>query len=379
MAAACAMVSPRTLKSAAEASSPSFTIGRGRALEQRQLHLVGDGVEPVAQHLEQDRDRWRGSLMAFSDAQVARRVDGGRVSGRDDGGGVRLLDDGRTRDPGARAAGARARRSTWRRSRRARSTRGARRRAPRRRPPLGARGRPQLRRRQRVAVHGAEVHELDRLLGARVAVHALVRRVERRARPPRSARARAARSRAPRARTPARRSACPPSTPPARPPRARLPRPCARDPRRRARRGSGSPPSRSIASARAGSVRACWCSIAAASRPNAASTPGASGTMTSAMPISSASATPCTGPAPPSTTSANCRGSYPRLIVTRRIWSAMRALITRMDARRRRGRVQAEPFADGGDRARRRRHVERHQAAGESLRVQIAEQRDWRR
>ena len=28
---------------------------RRRALEQRQLHLVGDGVEPVAQHLEEDR------------------------------------------------------------------------------------------------------------------------------------------------------------------------------------------------------------------------------------------------------------------------------------------------------------------------------------
>ena len=33
---------------------------RGRALEERQLHLVGDGVETVAQHLEEDRvDRHR--------------------------------------------------------------------------------------------------------------------------------------------------------------------------------------------------------------------------------------------------------------------------------------------------------------------------------
>src|SRR6185503_6599955 len=28
---------------------------RGRALEERQLHLVGDGVEAVPEHLEQDR------------------------------------------------------------------------------------------------------------------------------------------------------------------------------------------------------------------------------------------------------------------------------------------------------------------------------------
>ena len=40
--------------------------GRGGALEQRQLHLVGDGLEPVAQHFQEDGIDGVRALMAFS-------------------------------------------------------------------------------------------------------------------------------------------------------------------------------------------------------------------------------------------------------------------------------------------------------------------------
>ena len=78
---------------------------RRRALEERQLHLVGDGVEPVAQYLEEDRGRW--SSASLREAQVAGVVDQGGHAGRDHGGRVVLLDDGGAGQ--ARASGRRAR------------------------------------------------------------------------------------------------------------------------------------------------------------------------------------------------------------------------------------------------------------------------------
>ena len=54
MAAAWAMVSPLRVEQRGRGVEALLDDRRGRALEQRQLHLVGDGVEPVAQDLEED-------------------------------------------------------------------------------------------------------------------------------------------------------------------------------------------------------------------------------------------------------------------------------------------------------------------------------------
>ena len=66
MAAACAMVSPADVEERRRGVEAFLDDRRGRALEQRQLHLVGDGVEPVAQHLEEDRIDGGAALMPLS-------------------------------------------------------------------------------------------------------------------------------------------------------------------------------------------------------------------------------------------------------------------------------------------------------------------------
>ena len=60
------------------------------------------------------------------------------------------------------------------------------------------------------------------------------------------------------------------------------------------------------------SERACSYCMSVCNSPIAAVMPGATGTMISFAAIASASATPCSGPAPPKGTSANSRGSMPR-------------------------------------------------------------------
>jgi N-methylhydantoinase A len=69
-------------------------------------------------------------------------------------------------------------------------------------------------------------------------------------------------------------------------------------------------------------------SIGACSSPSAASTPGRAGTIIVLIFRRSAIIPPCTGPAPPSMTSAWSRGSTPRLTVSTRTASAMAALQT---------------------------------------------------
>ena len=76
--------------------------------------------------------------------------------------------------------------------------------------------------------------------------------------------------------------------------------------------------------------RACSYCMSVSSRPMAAVIPGATGTMTSRAETASASATPCSGPAPPKGTRENSRGSTPRATELERMASAMLELITRM-------------------------------------------------
>ena len=78
-----------------------------------------------------------------------------------------------------------------------------------------------------------------------------------------------------------------------------------------------------------GKAMATSCSIGAASRPAADSTPGWRGISTLPMPSSAASAVAWIGPAPPNATSVKCRGSRPRRIDTRRMPSTICALTTR--------------------------------------------------
>ena len=76
--------------------------------------------------------------------------------------------------------------------------------------------------------------------------------------------------------------------------------------------------------------RACSYCMSVSSRPMAAVIPGATGTMTSRAATASASATPCSGPAPPNGTRENSRGSTPLATEFERMASAMLELITRM-------------------------------------------------
>ena len=159
---------------------PFLHDGRGRALEERQLHLVGDGVQAVAQDLEEDRDRsrrgsWRVSGFSGCPRPPPRR--------RRPGGMTVVVSGCSTIAGPARRAptGRRARSKIGRGHEAARGEVGAAARRPARRPgvPRRARGRSQHRRGQRIGVDRAEVDELHRLHAAGVAVDALVHGVER--------------------------------------------------------------------------------------------------------------------------------------------------------------------------------------------------------
>ena len=78
-----------------------------------------------------------------------------------------------------------------------------------------------------------------------------------------------------------------------------------------------------------GNAIATSCSVGAASRPAADSTPGWRGISTLPMPSSAASAVAWIGPAPPSATSVKRRGSRPRRIETSRMPSTICAFTTR--------------------------------------------------
>src|SRR5947209_12566781 len=178
MAAACAMVSPWTLKSAAEASSPSFTIG-----EAALLSSVSSISSAMASRRLRSTSSRTGSMATplmrspSPETQVAGTVHERRVPRRDHRRGVRLLDDGRSQHAGpdsqSRAVVEGSRDEAIGREvgtplTDARVVYGA----------TGTRRRAHDRPRERVAVHRAEVDELRRLLRARIAVDPLVHRVE---------------------------------------------------------------------------------------------------------------------------------------------------------------------------------------------------------
>ena len=123
-----------------------------------------------------------------------------------------------------------------------------------------------------------------------------------------------------------------------------------------------------------GNAVATSCSIGAASRPAADSTPGWRGISTLPMPSSAASAVAWIGPAPPSATSVKRRGSRPRRIDTSRMPSTICAFTTRWmpsaasSTDRPSGCAMRRSIA-----ARAQRRIERDGAAGEIRRIEPAE------
>jgi hypothetical protein len=102
---------------------------------------------------------------------------------------------------------------------------------------------------------------------------------------------------------------------------------------------------------------------AAASNPSAHSTPGAGGTSTRSMPSSSASAQPCSGPAPPNGTRVKSRGSCPRSTDTTRIAPTMlESAIARMTRAASCGATLAVPATRTRNGALRQRRIEAHPA-----------------
>src|SRR6266568_2769379 len=92
IAAACAMVSPRTLKRAAEASSPSFTIGEAALL--RSVSSISSAI--VSRRLRSTSSKMGSmSMLLLPDSQVAGLLDRRRIARVDDRGRVWLLNDRR--------------------------------------------------------------------------------------------------------------------------------------------------------------------------------------------------------------------------------------------------------------------------------------------
>ena len=139
---------------------------RVRRADQRRVHLVGGGVERVADHLGGDRvdgGRWPSGLLSDRDDERAVAVDRERAARRHDGGRGGLLDDdaGPRAGAGAELVARRRPRSAAREpvedARRGRAPAGAarRRRAPRARRGRGRRARRPGRRRTRPARPGS--------------------------------------------------------------------------------------------------------------------------------------------------------------------------------------------------------------------------------
>ena len=117
IAQACASVSPLQREQARGSVEPLLHDRREGALEQRQLHLVGDAVELVADHLERDRDRAPGlrrdageaglvtcgtCQLLFCSSTRLPPASTGPPARLDQGGRVGLLDDRRAAEGVAR-------------------------------------------------------------------------------------------------------------------------------------------------------------------------------------------------------------------------------------------------------------------------------------
>ena len=91
MCSAWAMTSPRTLNSAVEQSWRSLMLVEYDGLDERLAHLLGDGEQRGADHLERDPIHHAlPARMTRIGALVHQRL----LAGEDDGGRVHLLDDG---------------------------------------------------------------------------------------------------------------------------------------------------------------------------------------------------------------------------------------------------------------------------------------------
>ena len=109
-------------------------------------------------------------------------------------------------------------------------------------------------------------------------------------------------------------------------------------------------------------------------RPTAAVMPGATGTITSFAETASASATPCSGPAPPNGMIEKSRGSMPRATEFERMASAMLLLMTLMMPERGIGHAEAERLRHLLlDRLARQVRVELQVAAERQVGVEAAE------